>query len=165
MNLIGEHTDYNGGYVFPAALTFGTTLIIRPRQDRVIGFASTNLALRKQISIDDLSYQEEDDWINYPKGIFVHLAKAGFPVTQGYDLLFHGEIPNGAGLSSSASIEVVTAFSLLTLEKYPDRYRENRAARSKNRERIRWCQLRHHGPIRCSQWQKRSCDPAHVRYA
>lgn len=119
VNLIGEHTDYNGGYVFPAALTFGTTLLIRPRQDRIIGFASTNLALHKQISIDDLSYHEEDNWINYPKGIFVHLAKEGFPVTRGYDLLFHGEIPNGAGLSSSASIEVVTAFALETLEKYP----------------------------------------------
>ncbi|WNR44391.1 galactokinase [Paenibacillus roseipurpureus] len=119
VNLIGEHTDYNGGYVFPAALTFGTTLLIRPRQDRNIGFASTNMPLRKQISIDNLSYQEEDDWINYPKGIFAHLALAGFPVTQGYDLLFHGEIPNGAGLSSSASIEVVTAFGLLTLENYP----------------------------------------------
>ncbi|NOV02531.1 galactokinase [Paenibacillus planticolens] len=119
VNLIGEHTDYNGGYVFPAALTFGTTLLIRPRQDRVIGFASTNMALCKQISIDDMSYREEDNWINYPKGIFVHLAKAGLPVTQGYDLLFHGEIPNGAGLSSSASIEVVTAFALETLEKYP----------------------------------------------
>lgn len=119
VNLIGEHTDYNGGYVFPAALTFGTTLLIRPRQDRVIGFASTNLALRKQISIDDLTYQEEDNWINYPKGIFFHLAQEGMPVTHGYDLLFHGEIPNGAGLSSSASIEVVTAYALETLEKYP----------------------------------------------
>ncbi|MFD0694052.1 galactokinase [Paenibacillus sp. GCM10027628] len=119
VNLIGEHTDYNGGYVFPAALTFGTTMLIRPRQDRIIGFASTNLELRKQISIDDLSYQEADDWINYPKGIVVHLAKEGFPVMKGYDLLFHGEIPNGAGLSSSASIEVVTAYGLLTLEGHP----------------------------------------------
>ncbi|MFC5450475.1 galactokinase [Paenibacillus aestuarii] len=119
VNLIGEHTDYNGGYVFPAALTFGTTMLIRPREDRNIGFASTNLPLRKQISIDELSYQEEDDWMNYPKGIFVHLAKEGFPVTKGYDLLFHGEIPNGSGLSSSASIEVVTAFGLLSMEGYP----------------------------------------------
>jgi galactokinase len=116
VNLIGEHTDYNGGYVFPAALTFGTTMLIRPRQDQTIGFASTNMELRKQISIDDLSYVEADDWINYPKGIVVHLGKEGFPVTKGYDLLFHGEIPNGAGLSSSASIEVVTAYGLLTLE-------------------------------------------------
>ncbi|MEW9699300.1 galactokinase [Paenibacillus sp. SI8] len=119
VNLIGEHTDYNGGYVFPAALTFGTTLLIRPRQDQSMGFASTNLPLRKQISIDSLSYEEADDWINYPKGIVVHLGKAGFPVTKGYDLLFHGEIPNGSGLSSSASIEVVTAYGLLTLEGHP----------------------------------------------
>ncbi|RTE09112.1 galactokinase [Paenibacillus whitsoniae] len=119
VNLIGEHTDYNGGYVFPAALTFGTTLLIRPRADRTIGFASTNMPLRKQISIDDMVYNEEDDWMNYPKGIVVHLAKEGFPVQHGYDLLFHGEIPNGAGLSSSASIEVVTAYGLQTMEKYP----------------------------------------------
>lgn len=119
VNLIGEHTDYNGGYVFPAALTFGTTLLIRPREDRAIGFASTNMPLRKQISIDDMVYNEEDDWMNYPKGIVAHLAKEGFPVQHGYDLLFHGEIPNGSGLSSSASIEVVTAYGLQTMEKYP----------------------------------------------
>ncbi|MGG1519461.1 galactokinase [Paenibacillus oryzisoli] len=119
VNLIGEHTDYNGGYVFPAALTFGTTLLIRPRADRTIGFASTNMPLRKQISIDDMVYNEEDDWMNYPKGIVVHLAKEGLPVQHGYDLLFHGEIPNGAGLSSSASIEVVTAYGLQAMEKYP----------------------------------------------
>jgi galactokinase len=119
VNLIGEHTDYNGGYVFPAALTFGTTLLIRPRTDKEVGFGSTNFTLHKQISIDSLDYNDADDWMNYPKGIIVHLAKQGFPLTQGYDLLFHGEIPNGAGLSSSASIEVVTAYALLTLEGQP----------------------------------------------
>ncbi|UJF33564.1 galactokinase [Paenibacillus hexagrammi] len=119
VNLIGEHTDYNGGYVFPAALTFGTTMLARPREDQSIGFASTNMKLRKQISIADIAYTEEDDWINYPKGIVRHLQLEGFPVTKGYDLLFHGEIPNGAGLSSSASIEVVTAYGLMTLEGYP----------------------------------------------
>jgi galactokinase len=119
VNLIGEHTDYNGGYVFPAALTFGTTMLIRPRQDEMIGFASTNFELSKQISMTALDYAEADDWMNYPKGIIVHLAKQGFSLTKGYDLLFHGEIPNGAGLSSSASIEVVTAFGLLTLEGHP----------------------------------------------
>jgi galactokinase len=119
VNLIGEHTDYNGGYVFPAALTFGTTMLIRPRQDRLVGFASTNFKLHKQISIDELTFNEADDWMNYPKGIIVHLAMQGFELTRGYDLLFHGEIPNGAGLSSSASIEVVTAYGLLASEGYP----------------------------------------------
>jgi galactokinase len=119
VNLIGEHTDYNGGYVFPAALTFGTTMLIRPRHDRLIGFASTNFKLRKQISIDNLIYDETDDWLNYPKGIIVHLAGQGFKLKRGYDLLFHGDIPNGAGLSSSASIEVVTAFGLLASEGHP----------------------------------------------
>jgi galactokinase len=119
VNLIGEHTDYNGGYVFPAALTFGTTMLLRPRQDRIVGFASTNFPLRKQISIDSLAFDETDDWINYPKGIIVHLAKQGFELKCGYDLLFHGDIPNGAGLSSSASIEVVTAYGLLVSGGYP----------------------------------------------
>jgi galactokinase len=119
VNLIGEHTDYNGGYVFPAALTFGTTMLIRPRRDRLVGFASTNFKLHKQISIDELAFNEADDWMNYPKGIIVHLAMQGFELTRGFDLLFHGEIPNGAGLSSSASIEVVTAYGLLASEGYP----------------------------------------------
>jgi galactokinase len=119
VNLIGEHTDYNGGYVFPAALTFGTTLLLRPREGQDIGFASTNFELRKQISMEDLQYKEADDWMNYPKGIIVHLAKQGFSLAKGYDLLFHGEIPNGAGLSSSASIEVVTAYGLLAAEGNP----------------------------------------------
>ncbi|MBP1996025.1 galactokinase [Paenibacillus eucommiae] len=119
VNLIGEHTDYNGGYVFPAALTFGTTMLLRPRTDRVMGFASTNFELRKLASLDSLAYDKADDWMNYPKGIVLHLAEQGFPLLHGYDLLFHGEIPNGAGLSSSASIEVVTAYGLLDTEGHP----------------------------------------------
>lgn len=119
VNLIGEHTDYNGGYVFPAALTFGTSLVIRSRLDRQIGFKSMNFPLHKSFSVDELAYDREHDWMNYPKGIIVHLTKQGFPLTCGYDMLFYGEIPNGAGLSSSASIEVVTAFALMTLEGYP----------------------------------------------
>ncbi|CAM3968820.1 galactokinase [Cohnella lubricantis] len=116
VNLIGEHTDYNGGAVFPAALTFGTTLLIRPREDRMLGLASTNFALGGVIDADGLSFREEDDWMNYPKGVAWELEQRGLSLTRGYDLLFHGEIPNGSGLSSSASIEVVTMFALLTLE-------------------------------------------------
>jgi galactokinase len=116
VNLIGEHTDYNGGYVFPAALTFGTTLLIRVRDDRGFGLATTNFPSSKQFSIDEIVYDAADDWMNYPKGIVFELKKAGVTFKNGYDLLYHGEIPNGAGLSSSASIEVVTAYALQTLE-------------------------------------------------
>ncbi|MFC3800326.1 galactokinase [Cohnella sp. GCM10012308] len=116
VNLIGEHTDYNGGAVFPAALTFGTTLLIRPREDRQLHLASTNFPQSRLVPADDLVFSEEDDWTNYPKGVVWELAQRGISLSRGYDILFHGEIPNGAGLSSSASIEVVTAFALLTLE-------------------------------------------------
>jgi len=116
VNLIGEHTDYNGGYVFPAALTFGTTLLIRKREDKQLGLASTNFALSKHFSIEEVSYDETDDWMNYPKGIVNELHQRGVVFSSGYDLLFHGEIPNGSGLSSSASIEVVTAYALMSLE-------------------------------------------------
>jgi galactokinase len=116
VNLIGEHTDYNGGAVFPAALTFGTTLLIRPRADRTLRLASTNFPLAKDIPLDGLRFREEDDWTNYPKSIVWELEQRGAGLTRGYDLLYCGEIPNGAGLSSSASIEVVTAYALLKLE-------------------------------------------------
>jgi galactokinase len=119
VNLIGEHTDYNGGYVFPAALTFGTTLLIRKRDDRQLGLATTNFPSSKSLAIDTIVYDEADDWMNYPKGVVYELQQKGITFSSGYDLLYHGEIPNGAGLSSSASIEVVTAFALLTMEGQP----------------------------------------------
>ncbi|MEK0317111.1 galactokinase [Cohnella sp. 56] len=117
VNLIGEHTDYNGGAVFPAALTFGTTLLIRPRADRQLSLASTNFpADTRLVSLDGLTFTGDDDWTNYPKSVVWELGQRGIELPHGYDMLFHGEIPNGAGLSSSASIEVVTAYALLTLE-------------------------------------------------
>ncbi len=119
VNLIGEHTDYNGGAVFPAALTFGTTLLIRPREDRTLRFASTNIPISREISNAEVVFDEQDDWVNYPKAVVWELAQRGTKLTRGYDFLYHGEIPNGAGLSSSASIEVVTAYALLTLEDKP----------------------------------------------
>lgn len=119
VNLIGEHTDYNGGYVFPAALTFGTTLLARERGDDQLGLASTNFELRKQLPIAPIVFDEADDWMNYPKGVVNELQQRGIVFENGYDLLYHGEIPNGAGLSSSASIEVVTAYALLTLGGHP----------------------------------------------
>ncbi|UVI31642.1 galactokinase [Paenibacillus spongiae] len=119
VNLIGEHTDYNGGYVFPAALTFGTTLLARERGDNQLGLASTNFELRRHIPIAPIVFDEADNWMNYPKGVVNELQQRGNAFATGYDLLYHGEIPNGAGLSSSASIEVVTAYALLTLGGYP----------------------------------------------
>jgi galactokinase len=115
VNLIGEHTDYNGGYVFPAALTFGTTMLARAREDRMLGLATTNFELRRQLPIDEIVYDEGDDWMNYPKGIVRELQQQGTTFEHGFDLLYHGEIPNGSGLSSSASIEVVTAYGLLSM--------------------------------------------------
>ncbi|WP_340022178.1 galactokinase [Paenibacillus sp. FSL K6-1096] len=115
VNLIGEHLDYNGGYVFPAALDFGTTLIVRPRTDGKVQFASTNLPYEASIDYSEIGKSKTGEWVDYPVGVMVELAKKGTPVSGGYDLLFHGEIPNGSGLSSSASIEVVTGFAFLTL--------------------------------------------------
>ena len=114
VNLIGEHTDYNGGHVFPCALSIGTTAIVRKRTDRMIQFYSTNfthLGVIK-VSLDDLVYVQADDWANYPKGVIVTLEQHGYKLDSGFDVLYAGEIPNGAGLSSSASIEVVTAILL-----------------------------------------------------
>src|SRR5690606_21727781 len=117
VNLIGEHTDYNGGPVFPAALTFGTSLLIRPRTDRRIGLASLNFPQAAgEFALDGLAVRREDGWMIYPKAVIRELDLRGIRLSRGYDLLYHGEIPNGAGLSSSASIEVVTAYALLVME-------------------------------------------------
>jgi galactokinase len=115
VNLIGEHTDYNGGYVFPAALTFGTTMLIRKRNDRKLGLVSTNFELAGTIDLTKLQFIKEDDWMNYPKGVVYYLEQHGYAI-GGYDILYCGKIPNGSGLSSSASIEVVTGFGLLSME-------------------------------------------------
>lgn len=119
VNLIGEHTDYNGGYVFPAALTFGTTMLVRARTDGTMGLASTNFPAAGRISLEEIVYDPADDWMNYPKGVVHELRRTGFDPGGGFDILYCGEIPNGAGLSSSASIEVVTAFGLLELSGHP----------------------------------------------
>ncbi|MHA6480609.1 galactokinase [Paenibacillus sp. strain BS8-2] len=119
VNLIGEHTDYNGGYVFPAALTFGTTLLIRRREDKSLKLATTNFPSDGTFSVEGVVYNSADDWMNYPKGIVNELLQQGVKFGSGYELLYHGEIPNGSGLSSSASIEVVTAYALLSMENLP----------------------------------------------
>lgn len=110
INLIGEHTDYNGGHVFPAAITIGTYGLAGKREDRLIRFYSENFSELGiiEVSLDDLSYDKRHDWTNYPKGMIKYLIDAGCQIDQGMDILFYGTIPNGAGLSSSASIELLT---------------------------------------------------------
>ncbi len=111
VNLIGEHTDYNGGYVFPCALNFGTYLVIRPNDEGVVRFASTNFDFRTEVPLDRLSEKVDDQWVNYPLGVINEMIDQGME-PAGFDMLFSGDIPNGAGLSSSASIEMVTADAL-----------------------------------------------------
>lgn len=114
INLIGEHTDYNGGYVFPAAITIGTYGVARKREDQMIRLYSKNFAELGiiELSLSDLAYKDEDDWTNYPKGMIHFLIEQGHVIDQGMDILFYGTIPNGAGLSSSASIELLTGVIL-----------------------------------------------------
>ena len=114
VNLIGEHTDYNGGHVFPCALTLGTYAVARKRDDRVLRFYSENFASLGVIetSLDDLVPDEKADWTNYPKGVMWTFEKRGYKLPQGMDIAIYGDIPNGSGLSSSASLEVLTGIVL-----------------------------------------------------
>jgi galactokinase len=111
VNLIGEHTDYNGGYVFPCALSFGTYLLVRKNNSRTVRFATTNFDHRSEVNLDSPFEKEGKSWINYPVGVLNELRKEAKEI-EGVDLLYSGDIPNGAGLSSSASIEMVTAFAM-----------------------------------------------------
>ncbi len=114
VNLIGEHTDYNGGHVFPCALTIGTYFIARQREDRVLRFYSTNFESLGIIesSLDNLVWSREADWTNYPMGVMWAFGEKGYKITNGFDILLCGNIPNGSGLSSSASVEVGTGVLL-----------------------------------------------------
>jgi len=111
VNLIGEHTDYNGGYVFPCALTFGTYLAVRKNGLRKVRFATTNFDHRGEVNLDEPFEKTGKSWMNYPVGVLNELRKKAREI-DGLDLLYSGDIPNGAGLSSSASIEMVTAFAV-----------------------------------------------------
>ena len=117
VNMIGEHTDYNGGHVFPCALTIGTYGVARKRQDRKLRFYSMNF---KQLgvlesSLDELKPDPQADWTNYPKGVIWAFGEKGMVVPAGMDILLNGNIPNGSGLSSSASVEVLTGYILRDL--------------------------------------------------
>ncbi|MFU0824624.1 galactokinase [Clostridium sp.] len=117
VNLIGEHTDYNGGYVFPCALNFGTYALARKREDSKVKMISKNFEELGVIEFDinNLVYREEDNWANYPKGIIKTFKDARYNIDSGLEILFFGNIPNGAGLSSSASIELATSIALKSL--------------------------------------------------
>ena len=117
VNLIGEHTDYNGGHVFPCALTIGTYGVARKRKDRKLRFFSMNfepLGILES-SIDDLTPRKEAGWTNYPKGVMWAFKERGMEMDCGMEILLNGTIPNGSGLSSSASVEVLTGHILREL--------------------------------------------------
>lgn len=117
VNMIGEHTDYNGGHVFPCALTIGTYAAARKREDDKLRFYSMNFDKLGVIesSIQDLKPDKEAHWTNYPKGVMWAFEKRGFEMPCGLDIVLNGNIPNGSGLSSSASLEVLTGYLLRDL--------------------------------------------------
>ena len=114
VNLIGEHTDYNGGHVFPCALSFGTHCVFCKRDDKKVRLYSLNFPEKGIIDADlsTISYDKKQDWTNYPLGVIKTLQNHGYNINQGFELMFWGDIPNGAGLSSSASIELATAVAM-----------------------------------------------------
>ncbi len=114
VNLIGEHTDYSGGYVFPAALTMCTTIVARPRTDGIIRMMATDLGEMVEGSINTIYDYKDLDWGNYQFGVFAELKEWGYNIT-GADMLFHDTTPHGGGLSSSAAIEVSAAIAMATL--------------------------------------------------
>ena len=109
VNLIGEHTDYNGGHVFPCALSMGTYACVKKRQDGIFRFYSLNVESAGVITADENSFKplEDKQWASYLKGVIWAFQKRGFVFSEGLDLVLYGNIPNGSGLSSSASLEVL----------------------------------------------------------
>lgn len=117
VNLIGEHTDYNGGNVFPCAIDKGTYGLVKKRTDRKFRMYSENFANLgvMEFTLDELTNDKKHDWANYPKGVIKMFLEAGYKIDSGFEILFCGNIPNGAGLSSSASIEMLTGIVLKDL--------------------------------------------------
>ena len=111
VNLIGEHTDYNDGFVMPAAIDFYTWVAIAVRPDRKLVIRSENFAEQLEFDLNDRSPVASNNWSDYVRGVAVTFERAGFPV-RGADLLIHSDVPIGAGLSSSAAIEVSVATAL-----------------------------------------------------
>ena len=117
VNLIGEHTDYNGGHVFPCAIHRGTYALVKKRDDKKFRMYSENFENLGIIEflLDNLVNEKKHKWVNYPKGVVKMFIEAGYKIDSGFDVLFYGNIPNGSGLSSSASIEIVTSIILKDL--------------------------------------------------
>jgi len=111
VNLIGEHTDYNGGSVFPCALSFGTYLLLAKNDKKVMNFKSLNQPEIVSLGFEQLTTPLNKSWVNYPLGVIAQFVKRGVEIKDGYNILIWGNVPNGAGLSSSAALEVVTAFA------------------------------------------------------
>ena len=108
VNLIGEHTDYNGGFVFPCALSFGIYCLVRKTDRKTVKFASVNMPFEAEVKVEDLNKAIGKEWVNYPIGVFAQFMKKGLTFDKGAEMLFYGDVPTGAGLSSSAALEVVT---------------------------------------------------------
>ncbi|HPI11915.1 MAG TPA: galactokinase [Catalimonadaceae bacterium] len=120
INLIGEHIDYNGGFVFPAALTLGITACISKREDGVVRFSSTTIPGTVEIRLNEtLENKPSQHWANYPIGVLAFLQKEGYTLS-GADVMFSSNLPDGAGVSSSAAIEVLTAFMFLAENGHPE---------------------------------------------
>lgn len=139
VNLIGEHTDYNGGYVFPCALTVGTYMAVTPRDDREVHLYSGNFTDKGEItfSLDELKYEKKHDWANYVKGVLAVFEEDGHAGSNGFDAYVFGNIPNGAGLSSSASIELATAVAWDAMQNFQmDRIRMVQLAQKAENEFI-----------------------------
>lgn len=120
INLIGEHTDYNGGYVFPASISYGTYAMVSKREDKKIRFFSMNFPDDGivECTLNNLEYNSKHGWANYPKGMIKFMREHGCQIDNGMNVLYYGNIPNNAGLSSSASIEVVTGVLVEALFNY-----------------------------------------------
>jgi len=112
VNLIGEHTDYNGGFVFPCALSFGIYCLVRKTDRKTVKFASINMPFVAEVKVEDLNKAIAKEWVNYPIGVFAQFMKKGLTFDKGADMLFYGDVPTGAGLSSSAALEVVTGVAI-----------------------------------------------------
>jgi len=121
INLIGEHTDYNGGHVFPAAISYGTYALVTKRDDNHFRMYSLNLPDKGiiEFTLDELNFNQKHNWANYPKGMMQYMQRTTNCINKGLDILYFGNIPNGAGLSSSASIEMVTGTLLNELFSLP----------------------------------------------
>jgi galactokinase len=112
VNLIGEHTDYNGGFVFPCAISFGTRCLIKKNGSEYVNFTSLNMDFEASVKVEDLDKPIGKEWVNYPIGVFAQFLKRGIKFNEGADILIYGDVPNGAGLSSSASLEMASAVAI-----------------------------------------------------